>query len=115
VLRNMGVALGYTVLAHSSLRVGMGKLEVDRQALAADLDAAPQVLAEAVQTVMRRHGLAEPYERLKEFTRGRAVTLAAMHEFIDTLTELPEAERQRLKALTPATYTGLAASLARKA
>ncbi|MBL8341765.1 MAG: adenylosuccinate lyase [Rubrivivax sp.] len=115
VLRNMGVALGYTVLAHNSLGVGMGKLEVHREALAADLDAAPEVLAEAVQTVMRRHGLAEPYERLKEFTRGRAITLGAMHEFIDTLAELPEAERQRLKAFTPAGYTGLAALLARRA
>jgi len=114
VLRNMGVALGYTVLAHHSLGVGMGKLEVHREALAADLDAAPEVLAEAVQTVMRRHGLSEPYERLKEFTRGRAITLAAMHEFVDSLTELPAAERQRLKALTPAGYTGLAATLARK-
>ena len=115
VLRNMGVALGYAVLAHGSLGTGMGKLEVHREALAADLDAAPEVLAEAVQTVMRRHGLANPYERLKEFTRGRAVTLAAMREFIDTLTELPAAERERLKAMTPASYTGLAASLARKA
>jgi adenylosuccinate lyase len=115
VLRNMGVALGYTVLAHGSLHTGMGKLEVHREALAADLDASPEVLAEAVQTVMRRYGLANPYERLKEFTRGRAVTLAAMHEFVDSLTELPQAERQRLKAMTPASYTGLAATLAKKA
>jgi len=114
VLRNMGVALGYTVLAHGSLGVGMGKLEVNREALAADLDASPEVLAEAVQTVMRRHGLANPYERLKEFTRGREVTLAAMREFIDSLAELPAAERARLKAMTPATYTGLAATLAKK-
>jgi len=115
VLRNMGVALGYTVLAHGSLGVGMGKLEVHREALAADLEASPEVLAEAVQTVMRRHGLANPYERLKEFTRGREVTLAAMREFIDSLAELPAAERARLKAMTPATYTGLAATLAKNA
>ncbi len=115
VLRNMGVALGYTVLAHGSLVTGMGKLEVHHEALAADLDAAPEVLGEAVQTVMRRHGLANPYERLKEFTRGRAITLAAMHEFIDSLAELPAAERRRLKAMTPARYTGLAAALAKKA
>ena len=115
VLRNMGVALGYTVLAHSSLGVGMGKLEVNPAALATDLEGAPEVLAEAVQTVMRRHGLAHPYERLKEFTRGREITLVAMHEFIDTLAELPTGERERLKALTPAGYTGLAAALARKA
>jgi adenylosuccinate lyase len=114
VLRNMGVALGYTVLAHGSLCAGMGKLEVHRETLAADLDAAPEVLAEAVQTVMRRHGLADPYERLKAFTRGRAVTLEAMHAFVDTLSELPAAERARLKAMTPAGYTGLAAALARK-
>ncbi|MBL8345513.1 MAG: adenylosuccinate lyase [Rubrivivax sp.] len=115
VLRNMGVAFGYTVLAHGSLTTGMGKLEVHREALAADLNDSPEVLAEAVQTVMRRHGLANPYERLKEFTRGRAVTLAAMHEFIDSLAELPASERKRLKAMTPASYTGLAATLAKQA
>jgi adenylosuccinate lyase len=115
VLRNMGVALGYTVLAHGSLATGMAKLDVHHAALAADLCAAPEVLAEAVQTVMRRHGLANPYERLKEFTRGREVTLAAMHEFIDSLAELPGAERERLKALTPERYTGLATDLARRA
>ncbi|MFO1270028.1 MAG: adenylosuccinate lyase [Rubrivivax sp.] len=115
VLRNMGVALGYTVLAHGSLAIGMGKLEVHREALAADLEGAPEVLAEAIQTVMRRHGLADPYERLKAFTRGREVTLAAMREFIATLTELPAAERARLMAMTPATYTGAAAALAKKA
>jgi adenylosuccinate lyase len=114
VLRNMGVALGYAVLAHGSLTAGMGKLEVHHETLAADLAAAPEVLAEAVQTVMRRHGLADPYERLKDFTRGREVTLAAMHEFIDTLTELPAAERKRLKAMTPASYTGMAARLAKR-
>ncbi|MBK9136680.1 MAG: adenylosuccinate lyase [Betaproteobacteria bacterium] len=115
VLRNLGVALGYTVLAHTSLNAGMGKLEVHREALTADLDAAPEVLAEAVQTVMRRYGLAEPYERLKAFTRGRAVTLSAMHEFVDSLVELPAAERARLKAMTPASYTGMAAKLAQDA
>ncbi len=115
VLRNMGVALGYAVLAHASLLAGMNKLEVHRETIAADLDAAPEVLAEAVQTVMRRYGLPQPYERLKEFTRGRAITLVAMHEFIESLAELPAAERTRLKALTPAGYTGLAAALADKA
>ena len=115
VLRNMGVALGYAVLAHGSLCAGMGKLEVHHETLAADLADAPEVLAEAVQTVMRRHGLANPYERLKEFTRGREVTVPAMQAFVDSLTELPAAERARLKAMTPADYTGLAATLARKA
>ena len=115
VLRNMGVALGYAVLAHSSLSAGMAKLEVHHGALAADLDNAPEVLAEAVQTVMRRHGLAHAYERLKDFTRGQAVTAASMRAFVDSLTELPAAERARLKAMTPSGYTGMAADLARKA
>lgn len=112
VLRNMGVALGYTVLAHGSLTTGMGKLEVHREALAADLNDSPEVLAEAVQTVMRRrHGLTNPYERLKEFTRGRAVTLAAMHEFIDSLAELARGRAQAPgSAMTPAASTGLAAT-----
>ncbi|MCA3250509.1 MAG: adenylosuccinate lyase [Pseudomonadota bacterium] len=114
VLRNMGVALGYTLLAHDSAARGMRKLEVDRDALAADLDRAWEVLAEAVQTVMRRHGLPDPYERLKELTRGRAVTRESLHAFIDSLHELPEAERARMKALTPAGYTGAAAALARR-
>ncbi len=115
VLRNMGVALGYTLLAHDSAARGMRKLEVDRDALAADLDRAWEVLAEAVQTVMRRHGLPDPYERLKELTRGRAVTRESLHAFIDSLHELPEAERARMKALPPAGYTGAAAALARRA
>jgi adenylosuccinate lyase len=114
VLRNMGVALGYTVLALTSLQRGMDKLEVDEAALAADLDGAWEVLAEPIQTVMRRHGLPEPYERLKALTRGQAVTRESMAAFIDTLVELPAAERERLKALTPAGYTGLAAELARR-
>jgi adenylosuccinate lyase len=114
VLRNMGVAFGYTLVAHHSAQVGMGKLEVDRAALAADLDGAWEVLAEAVQTVMRRHGLPDPYERLKALTRGKAVTRESLAAFVDTLVELPEAERARLKALTPAGYIGAAAALARR-
>jgi adenylosuccinate lyase len=113
VLRNMGVALGYTVLAHDSLLKGLGKLQVDESALAADLDGAWEVLAEAVQTVMRRHGLPEPYEQLKAFTRGQPITRELMQRFIEGLA-LPEAERARLLALTPAGYTGLAAELARR-
>ncbi|MEN9420254.1 MAG: adenylosuccinate lyase [Pseudomonadota bacterium] len=113
VLRNMGVALGYTVLAHDSLLKGLGKLQVDEAALAADLDGAWEVLAEAVQTVMRRHGLPEPYEQLKAFTRGQPITRELMQRFIEGLA-LPEAERARLLALTPAGYTGLAAELARR-
>jgi adenylosuccinate lyase len=114
VLRNMGVALGYAVLGLDSLARGLDKLELDRAALAADLDAAWEVLAEAIQTVMRRHGLPEPYERLKALTRGQAVTRETMAAFIDGLADLPAAERERLKAMTPASYTGAAAALARR-
>jgi adenylosuccinate lyase len=113
VLRNMGVALGYTLLGYDSLGRGLGKLEVNQTALAADLDASWEVLAEAVQTVMRRHGLPEPYEQLKALTRGQSVTRETIARFIDGLA-LPEAERARLKALTPGGYTGLAADLARR-
>jgi adenylosuccinate lyase len=113
VLRNMGVAFGYTVLAHDSLLKGLGKLQLDEAALAADLDGAWEVLAEAVQTVMRRHGVPEPYEQLKAFTRGQPITRELMQRFIADL-PLPGPERQRLLALTPSTYTGLAASLARR-
>ena len=112
VLRNMGVALGYTLLGCDSLARGMGKLEVNEAALGADLDGAWEVLAEPIQTVMRRYGAANPYERLKELTRGKAITRETLAAFIDTLTEVPAAERQRLKALTPANYTGLAVALA---
>jgi adenylosuccinate lyase len=115
VLRNMGIALGYTLLGHDSLARGLGKLELDREALQRDLDAAWEVLAEAVQTVMRCHGLREPYERLKTLTRGKAVNREAMQAFIDTLVELPEAERARLKAMTPTSYVGKAAALAKRA
>jgi len=113
VLRNMGVALGYAVLAWDSLARGLGKLEVNEAALAADLDAAWEVLAEPIQTVMRRHGLPNPYERLKELTRGKAITRESLAAFIETL-ELPEAEKQRLRQLTPGSYTGMAAGLAQR-
>ena len=113
VLRNMGVALGYALLAWDSLARGLGKLEVNEPALAADLDAAWEVLAEPIQTVMRRYGLPEPYERLKALTRGKSITREMVAAFIETL-ELPEAEKQRLRALTPAGYTGKAAELARR-
>jgi adenylosuccinate lyase len=114
VLRNMGVALGYTLLACDSLSRGLDKLELNAPALAADLDGAWEVLAEPIQTVMRRHGLPNPYEQLKDFTRGKPMTREAIVAFVDSLVELPAAERDRLKALTPAGYTGLAASLARR-
>jgi adenylosuccinate lyase len=113
VLRNMGVAFGHTVLAHDSLLRGLDKLQVDQARLAADLDGAWEVLAEPIQTVMRRYGLPEPYEQLKAFTRGQPMTRALMQGFVQGLA-LPEAEKQRLLALTPATYTGAAEALARR-
>ncbi len=112
VLRNMGVALGYTLVGCDSLARGMAKLEVNHAALDSDLDAAWEVLAEPIQTVMRRYGAANPYERLKALTRGKVITREAIADFIDTLTEVPAAERLRLKALTPAGYIGLASQLA---
>ena len=111
VLRNMGVALGYALLGYDALLRGLEKLEVNPDALAADLDGAWEVLAEPIQTVMRRYNLPNPYERLKELTRGKTITREAFHAFIETL-EIPPAERTRLKALTPGGYTGHAAQLA---
>ncbi len=114
VLRNMGVALGYALLGWVSLRQGLSKLEVEPARLAADLDASWEVLAEPIQTVMRRYGLANPYEQLKALTRGRTgMTRASLHEFIDGLA-LPDEAKARLKALTPATYTGNAEALAKR-
>jgi adenylosuccinate lyase len=92
----------------------MAKVSIDAAALDADLDAAWEVMAEPIQTVMRRYGAARPYERLKALTRGRKITREAMLGFIDTLTEVPLPERERLKAMTPASYTGLAETLARR-
>ena len=113
VLRNMGVALGYAVLAHQSLLQGLNKLELNSAALQADLNNAWEVLAEPIQTVMRRYGVSGAYEQLKEVTRGQRVTREDLHGLILTLA-IPEAEKQRLLALTPATYIGLAASLAER-
>ncbi len=112
-LRNLGVGAGYVAIALDSLDRGLGKLGVGEAALAADLDAAWEVLAEPVQTVMRRHAVPEAYEKLKALTRGRAIDAAAMRAFVDTL-DLPAEARERLAALTPATYTGLAERLARE-
>ena len=113
VLRNMGVALGYALLGYDSLLRGLDKLEVNEEALAADLDAAWEVLAEPIQTVMRRYQLPNPYERLKELTRGKVITREAIAVFIHTL-EIPPAERDRLLAMTPGSYTGKAAELAKR-
>ena len=113
VLRNMGVALGYAVLAYQSMQTGLGKLEINIAAIAADLDNSWEVLAEPIQTVMRRYGLPQPYEQLKNFTRGAAMTRELMQGFISGL-EIPEEEKQRLLAMTPGSYTGKAAELARR-
>lgn len=113
VLRNMGVALGYAVLAYQSLATGLGKLELNAQALAADLDRSWEVLAEPIQTVMRRYGVQGAYEKLKEVTRGQTVTPEALHQLIREL-DIPDADKQRLLAMTPASYTGKAAELAKR-
>ena len=113
VLRNMGVALGYAVLAYQSLLTGLNKLELNEAALAADLDASWEVLAEPIQTVMRRFGVPGAYEKLKDATRGQAVTREALHALIRSL-EIPQAEKDRLLALTPSGYIGKAADLARR-
>ncbi len=113
VLRNMGVALGYAVLAYDSLARGLGKLEVNPQSLDEDLDAAWEVLAEPIQTVMRRYALPNPYERLKELTRGKTITREAIQTFVQSL-EIPEADKQRLLAMTPGNYVGTAEALAKR-
>jgi len=113
VLRNMGVAIGYSVLAYQSLGVGLNKLEINHEALAADLDAAWEVLAEPIQTVMRRYGVEQAYEQLKEATRGKSVTPEALHSLVRSL-PIPPAEIERLLAMTPASYIGKAAELARR-
>jgi adenylosuccinate lyase len=113
VLRNMGVALGYALLAYDSLARGLAKLEVNPQALADDLDSSWEVLAEPIQTVMRRYALPNPYERLKELTRGKAITRESIQAFIETL-ELPEDEKARLLKMTPGNYIGKAVELAKR-
>ena len=113
VLRNMGVALGYAVLAYQSLLQGLNKLELNPDALHEDLDNAWEVLAEPIQTVMRRYGVSGAYEQLKEVTRGQRVTREDLHGLIHKLA-IPAAEKTRLLALTPATYVGVAASLAKR-
>jgi adenylosuccinate lyase len=112
VLRNMGVALGYSLLGYDSLAKGLGKLEVNEAALAEDLDAAWEVLAEPIQTVMRRYKLPNPYEQLKELTRGKAITRESIQAFIEGLA-IPAADKARLLKMTPGSYTGHAARLAR--
>jgi adenylosuccinate lyase len=114
VLRNMGVALGHTLLAYDSCLKGLGKLAANRERMAEGLDANWEVLAEPIQTVMRRYGVTGAYEQLKDLTRGKqGITREALQGFIRTLA-IPEREKERLLALTPAAYTGKAAELAKR-
>jgi adenylosuccinate lyase len=114
VLRNLGVAIGHTTLAVHSLLTGLRKLEADGPRMHLELQQSWEVLGEAVQTVMRRHGHGDAYERLKELTRGSAISRESLGAFLHTI-DLPAAERDRLLALTPEAYTGDAARLARLA
>jgi adenylosuccinate lyase len=113
VLRNLGVGVGYAVIAYTSTLKGISKLEVNRDALLAELDKNWEVLAEPVQTVMRRYAIEKPYEKLKELTRGKRVDGEAMRNFIEAL-DIPEHEKQRLKEMTPANYIGQAIELTDK-
>ncbi|MEO6366153.1 MAG: adenylosuccinate lyase [Luteimonas sp.] len=113
VLRALGTAFGHALVGYDALLRGLNKLTVNPERLAADLDTAWEVLAEAVQTVMRRHGLPNPYEQLKALTRGQGITAESMRAFVESL-ELPDEDKQRLREMTPATYLGLAERLARE-
>jgi adenylosuccinate lyase len=113
VLRNMGVALGYTLLGYDSLLRGLNKLEANADCLCTDLDANWELLAEPIQTVMRRYGIENPYEKLKELTRGNRVSREGMQAFVRSL-EIPEAAKEDLLKLTPWDYTGKASELARR-
>ena len=112
VLRNMGVGIGYSLIAYQSTLKGLGKIVLNSSRLSEDLDASWEVLAEPIQTVMRRHSIEEPYEKLKTLTRGQKVTAETFRAFIDTL-ELPEYVKEDLKKLTPESYTGSAAEQAK--
>jgi len=112
VLRNMGVGLGYSLIAYASLNKGMGKLQLNSEKLNADLDASWEVLAEPIQTVMRRYGIEEPYEKLKALTRGNVMDQQTIQTFIDTL-DMPESAKTELKAMTPGSYIGNAVQQAK--
>ena len=112
VLRNIGVGFGYSILAYDSCLRGLNKLEVNPDRLAADLNESWEVLAEPIQTVMRRYGIENPYEQLKELTRGKGITKEALREFVQCLA-IPDEAKKRLLDMTPASYIGLAAQLAR--
>jgi adenylosuccinate lyase len=112
VQRNFGTALAHSLIAVQSVKKGLDRLQVNPEVIAGDVDGAWEVLGEAIQTVMRRYGIAEPYEKLKSLTRGRPVTREVMQDFIGSL-DIPEDARRRLLELTPAAYTGAAGQLAR--
>ena len=114
VLRNLGVTFGYCFVAYASLMRGLGKLQLNETCVSQDLDNSWEVLAEAIQTVMRRYGVPHPYEQLKALTRGKGITAETLRTFVLDL-EIPQEAKDRLLALTPATYTGKAAELARRA
>ncbi|HEY8330089.1 MAG TPA: adenylosuccinate lyase [Pseudomonas sp.] len=113
VLRNLGVGLAHSLIAYEASLKGIGKLELNAQRLAADLDACWEVLAEPIQTVMRRYGIENPYEKLKELTRGKGITPEALREFIDTLA-IPEQAKSELRTMTPASYIGNAVAQAKR-
>ena len=113
VLRNLGVGVAHTSIAAQSLLKGIGKLEMNTARLDEDLDNAWEVLAEPIQTVMRRYGIENPYEKLKALTRGQTIDAATIKAFVETL-EIPEEARQRLRDMTPGSYTGVAETLAKK-
>lgn len=114
VLRNLGVAFGYCFVGYNALNRGLGKLQLNEQRLAEDLDHAWEVLAEAIQTVMRRYGVPHPYEQLKALTRGKGITPETIHDFVQTL-DIPQEAKTRLLELTPSTYIGKAVDLAKRA
>jgi adenylosuccinate lyase len=113
VLRNIGVGFGYTLLAYDSCLRGLDKLEVNPQRMAEDLDSTWELLAEPVQTVMRRYGIENPYEQLKDLTRGKGIAKEDLHAFIKQLA-IPQDAKDRLLAMTPSNYIGVAAKLARQ-
>jgi adenylosuccinate lyase len=112
VLRNIGVGIAYSLISYKATLKGLSKLEINHAKIETDLAQNVEVLGEAVQTVMRRYGIEKPYEKLKEFTRGKRVSIDQMYTFIDGL-ELPETVIQELKLLTPASYTGIAEKLSK--
>jgi len=113
VLRNIGVGFGYAVLAYDSTLRGLNKLEANPEKLAEDLDSSWEVLAEPVQTVMRRYGIENPYEQLKALTRGKGIAKEDLQAFIKGLA-IPQDAKDRLLAMTPASYTGIATRLAKE-